>query len=354
MGFRRNPVRLSLVALLLAACSSLPVDDPEEACRLAADLLEGGRLEEALDLAAAARSRWPRHERAACLWAYAAMAQALAGKGPDHALLDEAERTCAAAAVRGGVESLFALGLVRRNRGDLDGALRAWQEGWKRDPGHRRTLEALADLHFDLGRERAAARFYRELDRIPPPRARVCYRLALCAAARVDSAPEPAVADYAKAGVGRLLDRVLELEPDHAGALRTKAWLLLRLSRLRGRWSQPELRREDAAAAGKLLRRALVADPGSAPILHALGWIASECGKTDEAEDYLRRAVAADPGFAPALADLAALLEGSGRGGPGEVERLRRRARRETGDPQLLRALERARGRPGGERGGGA
>ena len=353
-------------ALLLAflpwggGCSAPPYPkDQDLALAQVAALLEKGDLR-----GAEAEARWvmethPGAVRPVSVWALAAKALALSRVPPDQDLLDEAEAACGEAARTAPSDPapLYALGVVRRDRGDLTGAIHSWEDALKVEPFHGPTLEALADLQFSLGHERAAAVLYDRLLRLPPAsttkedRATFLHRLGVCLLADVELALRPEPDDYDEAE--KNFRRALDLAPGHPGASRALAWLVVRRSRLLGRWKEPDLRMEDARRAQAFLRKALELHPRHAGCLHDLGWLRQVCGETKKAEALYRKALALDPKNVPALVDLAALLERRGKEGRAQAARLRKRALELTGDFGLARALRRALARRPPQEGGG-
>ncbi len=359
MTFLRSTRHLLLpgalaAGFLLAGCAAPYPRDQEKALAQVTARLEKGELQ-----AAEAEARWtmeafPGSSRALSVWALAAKALALSRTPPDMDLLDEAEARCLQAGETRPRDPVpwFALGVIRRDRGDLGGAIQAWEEALKAEPFHRPTLQALADLQFSLGHERAALVLYDRLLRLPrenmkrTERALYSARLGACLLADVEISPRPTAKDYDPAQ--KAFRSALDLDPGQPEASRWMAWLVVRRSRLLGRWKEPDLRREDAARAESFLRKSLSLHPGSPGLLHDLGWLRAVQGDRKGAEEDYRKALALDPGFVPALVDLAALLEEEGRGKPGEVEALRRKALGLTGDFSLARALRRSLG--GGKR----
>src|SRR5204862_299195 len=75
-----------------------------------------------------------------------------------------------------------------------------------------------------------------------------------------------------------------------------------------------------AAAAIRLDRRALAADPGAAPAANDLGVLLARQGKDDAAVAALRRAVGADEDYAVGWFNLGVVLAGQGPAPPGGAE----------------------------------
>ncbi len=351
---------LAPAAGLLAGGCSVPYPREEDKALLEVTArMEKGEWEAAEEEARWAMGTFPRSSRPLSVWALAAEALAFSRTPPDQDLLDEAERRCLQAGRARGSDPVpwFALGEVRRNRGDLVGAIQAWEEALKIEPFHQPTLKALADLQYSLGHERAASVLYDRLLRLPPEsmkrkeRALFFARLGVCLLADVEIRPRPERGDYDPAE--KEFKNALALERGQPLASRWMAWITVRKSRLSGRWKEPDLRREDAARAETFLRRSLSLFPRSPGCLHDLGWLRAVQGDRKEAEEDYRKALALDPKCVPALVDLAALLEEEGKGKGGETAALRKKALELTGDFTLARALRRSLGAGGGRRPGG-
>lgn len=333
------------LALLAAGCAAPAPREPGPALRQAADLLASGQAQAAARLAERVRALWPELPEATLIWAFASKEIALAREPQDYHLLDSVEQACRELSrLEGsGVEAWYALGLVRRDRGDRIGAAHAWREALALDPFHPRTLRSMAALEFARGRERAAALLYDRLLRVPPPDPEVHYRLGVCALAdiRLRRDLEPSDLD----SVEGHFREALKLQDGHPEALRGLAWITVERSRLRGRWAEPELRMEDGVRAAALLETALAGAPAHPDCNHDLGWILAELGRAEEAEVLFSLAIAADPDHGPALADLALVRERRGAP-PAEVAALRRRALETVREPALARALQLSLDRP--------
>ncbi len=336
--------------LLAGGCAVSYPQDQKKALEEVAAHLEKGDFQAALEEALWAKERFPDSTRALSVWALAAKTLALSQDPPDFDLLDQAEREClrAGRAHPRDPAPWFTLGVVRRDRGDLGGAVQAWEEALKAEPFHLPTLEALGDLQFSLGHERAAAVLYDRLLRLPPgsmkkeERALFSYRLGVCLLAEAELSPKPEPLDYDPAKKNFL--QALSLDPGRVDASRAMAWLVVRISKLKGRWKEPDLRKEDAHKALAYLRKALARHPLSPGCCHDLGWLLEVLGDSRAAEEEYRKALSLDPEFVPALVDLAALVEKRGKEGRAEARKLRKKALDLTGDFALARGLKKALG----------
>jgi hypothetical protein len=102
-------------------------------------------------------------------------------------------------------------------------------------------------------------------------------------------------------GLMRELDRTLELQPNHAGALSAKGTFLVRLPRLLG---------GDVDRGEEILHRVIVLDPTAVTARIGLARVCEYRGRRDEGVEYARRALqfAKELGRADKVAEAQAML----------------------------------------------
>jgi predicted Zn-dependent protease len=154
-------------------------------------------------------------------------------------------------------ETLLALGRQ-------PGALADFRQAVELDPQEDETRLKLADLLLSFRRPAEALTHLTELQQRHPDQEEVLFGLARCRA-------ELGEADEATL----LLDRLLSLRPDHAGALAERGKLALQADR--------------PLEAEKWLRRAAAAAPFEREVLHALHGCLVHNGHAREAADYRAR-----------------------------------------------------------------
>jgi hypothetical protein len=106
---------------------------------------------------------------------------------------------------------------------------------------------------------------------------------------------------FALRSLMRELDRTLELQPDHPGALSAKGTFLVRLPRLLG---------GDVDRGEQILHRAIVVDPTAVTARISLARVCEYRGKRNEGIEYARRALqfAKELGRADKVAECQAML----------------------------------------------
>jgi tetratricopeptide (TPR) repeat protein len=192
-----------------------------------------------------------------------------------------------------------------RRGGHLDGALVVCQRALSHWPDHRDLLAALAEVHLDAGQEPAAAQPLRtlaevcegsgDLDRATAARRRVLTLSVATVGDRWDlaellarqdppgAALEPLQwlsdhhrAHHQHADLRRVSERILEIEPNHLGALNTLAETCLHTGDHEAaachlhRLAQCHLSHNRRAPAERACRQILEFDPDSVPALEAL------------------------------------------------------------------------------------
>ena len=166
-------------------------------------------------------------------------------------------------------------GDILKERGDMEGAAEAYQEGVSCAPWFSESYERLDDLYGDDTSGRVAA--WRDVVSHQPEAAYAHFHLAMALAATHDF--ESAVAAFRKAA---------ELEPSHQGFRRQFVDALA----ARGRKLQHDGRLEEAIDA---FRKAQSLDKYNASLKCAEGELLMELGSVEEAAEALREALARDP-----------------------------------------------------------
>lgn len=212
----------------------------------------------------------------------------------------------------------FLLGACCHALGDIPGALAAFADALRRDPGHAQAACALGSLQAGRGQRAQALELFRQtLRRVEDDQ----LRFNLAVVLEDSGQAEAALAEY-----GRILAR----QPAHYAARHNRAGLLARLQRL-------------AEAAADY--RVLVRDHPQHPVpRHNLGELELSLGHYDAAAGHLQAVLASEPGNAKALLSLAVALAASGD----IVESRARFAALRTLDPALWEeARQRFNGRHG-------
>lgn len=186
------------------------------------------------------------------------------------------------------VDRLFARAVRARNKGDLDGALKALVEALELAPRKARLWIEIADCQRELGHGEEALRALRRAERARPDSATVQLRRGIVQLER--GRPDLAL---------RALDRALEIEPSAvAHNLCFSAYA--------------RMGRSDEAR--DHLKRALALDRDNAEAHCNLGMLLSDEQKFGQAEKHLRRALEIDKGDVLAHAELGRVLLRRGRG----------------------------------------
>lgn len=185
-----------------------------------------------------------------------------------------------------GAPRSFLLGACNHALGDIPGAMAAFADALRREPGHAQAACALGSLQAGRGQRAQAIDLFRQtLRRVEDDQ----LRFNLAVVLEDTGQAEAALAEY-----GTILSR----HPAHYAARHNRAGLLARLQRL-----------AEAAADYRVLVRE---HPQHTIPLHNLGELELSLGHYDAAALHLQEVLAREPGNAKALLSLAVALAASG------------------------------------------
>jgi Flp pilus assembly protein TadD len=200
-------------------------------------------------------------------------------------------------------EVRYVLGTALEAQGDLEGALQAFQEALRLDPGHLGALSHVAGLDGRLGREADAARA-REAHDAALARSRIEDRVRGHRTAGVDAFNRQ---DYARAL--EEFRTIIVQDPKDPQAHLYEGSALLALGR------RDEARRS--------LTESLALEPRNERALLELGRLEALEEHLDQAIDAWRRAIAINPEFAPPHYFIAGVLQARGDADGARAERER-------------------------------
>ncbi len=176
-------------------------------------------------------------------------------------------------------QSWSTLGWARHRVGDVGGALEAFREAVRAEPGHEAAWDAMKKLGLEARRPDCAVELARELANERPAEARSWLILARMI-------PEAQVTERVQA-----IDHGLSLSPDSAGLWRQRALILMEAGRF--------------AEAAESCRPACFGDAPPTDLRALAALIRSRQGKTEEAVTMMQSVLAEDPSLAWGWRELA-------------------------------------------------
>lgn len=165
----------------------------------------------------------------------------------------------------------YELGRLHREQHRADDAMNAFETALKLDPKHVPALVALADAHWSRGQFDKAKDGYATALRVRPSATGLQIKLAMAY-----------IRQQAWEDAQKLLEAVIDREPQNAVALNSMAWLAVE-------------RNQDLDAALSWSRKAVDLQPKNATFYDTLGWVYRARGELTRASANLEAAAKLDP-----------------------------------------------------------